>query len=409
MRALFVSVIMSLLAAAASASTPAATKWPQDRLDALIAAAEAAPEHGLPRSSERIDAVTAARGSGDVDAAADALLMELVCARARGWSDPARVDPEWKIPRPKAPDFSAVRETALAGPGVDSALDGLAPRDPRYAALVAELARLRADPATDPARLDKVRAALERWRWLPRRVPDDRIEVNVPGFALTLYEAGAPARRHEVIVGQPDRQTPALVDRVVALKLNPDWTVPRSIAQRSLIPELRKSPRAVAARGYQAVAPGGKVLPVTRVPWRRLPADGAPYYLRQRPGPNNSLGQIKLEMTNDEAIYLHGTPAKNLFDETARAFSSGCVRVKDLDQLAVSLLERAREWDETRMRQTLATDDVTLAELADPIPTWLVYFTAAPDETGQVIYHDDVYGRDGPLLQALSGPPTCAE
>lgn len=409
MRALLACLILFAFAAPAF-GTARGADWPEDRLTALAAAADAAPGEGLPRSQARLSALAEARASGSasqIDAAADALLRELACTRARGWADPARLDPQWKIPRPAAPDFAAIRAEALNGAGVEAALQALRPQDPRYDALMAELARLTAAPGADPAQIGKVRASLERWRQLPRAVPADRIEVNVPEFALTLYREGAAAHRHDVIVGEAGRQTPALLDTVTALKLNPDWTAPRSIAQRSLVRELRRDPAAVAARGYEAIAPNGRSIAVTQVNWRTTARNGAPYWLRQKPGPNNALGQVKLEMPNAEAIYLHGTPAQDLFDEASRAFSAGCVRVKEATELAVALLDRAPGWDEARLRATIAGDRVTRAPLATPLPVWLVYFTAAPDATGAIQYFDDVYGRDAALLAALDGPAAC--
>ncbi len=127
---------------------------------------------------------------------------------------------------------------------------------------------------------------------------------------------------------------------------------------------------------------------------------------RQKPGPNNSLGRMKLVMPNSYSVYLHDTPAQNLFDEDKRAFSHGCVRVGDALGLATALLSTGSGWDRARTDAIVATGETVTVPLSAPLPVYVVYFTATPDDLGGIRYLADVYGRDA-AYPAFGTAATC--
>jgi murein L,D-transpeptidase YcbB/YkuD len=122
---------------------------------------------------------------------------------------------------------------------------------------------------------------------------------------------------------------------------------------------------------------------------------------RQPPGPGNALGRVKLVMGNPHAIYLHDTNAKNLFNKQARAYSHGCIRTEDAVGFAETLLE-GTEWDHARVSQTVASGKSVQANLASPVPVYIVYFTVAATSDGPPMSYSDMYGRDGKVLAALT-------
>ncbi|HYD36659.1 MAG TPA: L,D-transpeptidase family protein [Allosphingosinicella sp.] len=253
---------------------------------------------------------------------------------------------------------------------VAETLGSLLPTHPQYAALKGLLA----DPATDAKTRDRIRINLDRWRWLPRDLGSKYVIVNVPAYTVALVENGQTLNRRRAVAGAIKTPTPQLSAVITGAIFNPWWEVPSSIA-----PEVR------GKKGYVAVKDdSGRV-----VRWR------------QPPGPSNALGRVKLVMGNPHAIYLHDTNAKNLFNRQARAFSHGCIRTEDAVGFAETLLE-GTEWDRAKIDQTLATGKATQANLAAPVPVYIVYFTVAATSDGPPMSYADMYGRDGKVLAALS-------
>lgn len=268
---------------------------------------------------------------------------------------------------------------ALAEHRVGQVLLSLAPRNEHYLALKARLA---ATPRRDKAAIALLRANLERWRWMPRDLGPDYVMVNVPAFELVRIEDGRVGDRRPVIVGKPATPTPQLAAAVTGVTINPWWDVPPSIIAESVGAQVRNNPRAAAAKGYVAS-------------WR----DGR-LQVRQRPGPTNALGQMKLVMPNPFRVYLHDTPTKALFAEERRAFSHGCIRVGDALGFA-SLLLSAAGWDRARFDAALAGGSTTTVPLPRAVPIYVTYFTAAVDGDGAVATYPDIYGRDAPVVAKL--------
>ncbi|MBK5265278.1 MAG: L,D-transpeptidase family protein [Alphaproteobacteria bacterium] len=289
----------------------------------------------------------------------------------------------WHIAVPTA-DMVAVNElmmAALAIHRVGPALSSLLPTNPEYRALKAMLART---PATNQATIQTLRANMERWRWMPRELGRDYILVNVAGFTLDLIHDDQRVARHRVIVGKLTTPTPQFSSQVTSVILNPWWNIPQSIIAESVGALVRNNPAKAKAKGYVANWAEGKL------------------HVRQAPGPGNSLGQIKLVMPNPYTIYVHDTPAKTLFERPVRAFSHGCIRTEHPFDLAQALLADVPDWNRAAIDATVASRVNTRIDLLRPIPIYVSYFTADLDDAGLVVLHDDLYGRDELVIDALT-------
>jgi murein L,D-transpeptidase YcbB/YkuD len=231
------------------------------------------------------------------------------------------------------------------------------------------------------ARIAQIAANMERWRWMPRIWPRTRIEVNIPGAVLDLYDDNVKAETMLVAVGSPTKRTPMLMSAIHSVVLNPPWNVPTSIAAKELAP---KGEAYLNRNGFRWISNG---------------AGGA--RLQQKPGPGNSLGRIKFDFDNDFGVYLHDTNSKAVFGRDARSVSHGCVRVERPMDLARILLERSQGWDAERIDSTLQDTETVRAPLGESWPVMIVYWTVFADDQGQVNFRDDIYGWDADLIKLI--------
>ncbi len=263
--------------------------------------------------------------------------------------------------------------------------------------------------ATRSSWIDRIDANLERWRWLPRRVPDTYVRVNIAAFELRVIKNREDALDMNVIVGKPYRRTPVFTADIAYVVFNPYWNVPFKLAVQDKLPILKRDPAELAALGFE-VRPEGqeRFEPVTAVDWSGVTKGTFDYLLRQRPGPQNALGQIKFMLPNPYSVYLHDTPSRDLFARQERGFSSGCVRLSRPLDLARWLLENDGQTEMARQVQGLAErSDTVTVHLRAPLPAYIVYFTAFTNATGQVVFRRDLYRRDAALVAALrEGPRT---
>jgi murein L,D-transpeptidase YcbB/YkuD len=246
------------------------------------------------------------------------------------------------------------------------------------------------------ARIRQIQANMERWRWLPRHLEARYALINAAGFELQVVEDGIPRTAMAVVVGRPHRRTPIFRGEIGHMILNPDWTVPRSIARRDLLPKIRRDPDYLAQRGFQVWSDwsqGARLLDPAQIDWQAIDGERFPYKLRQSPGPGNALGRIKFMLPNRHSVYLHDTPNKGLFRKTARPFSSGCVRLSRPIDFAEYLMAGASDWGRARIEAEIATGET--------LPVYFTYFTAWVEEAGEVQFRDDIYERDKALLAAL--------
>jgi murein L,D-transpeptidase YcbB/YkuD len=260
-------------------------------------------------------------------------------------------------------------------------------------------------------RIDQIIVNLERWRWLPEDLGAFYVLVNIAGFSLDVIENGESILDMRVVVGQPYLRTPVFSGQISYLVLNPYWEVPPSIATRDKLPLIRKDPGFLESQGYEVLEGWGdqerRIDPLL-VDWASISARNFPYRLRQKPGPYNALGRIKFMFPNKFAVYLHDTPARELFAENARAFSSGCIRLESPQELALLLLRDQPQWSRAGIDAALATSGEQTVRLTHRVPVHLLYWTAWIDrESGQLNFREDIYGRDEPVLRELAEmPPT---
>lgn len=394
-----IPALIALAAMMAPWSVAHARSWSARDLDDLLRVAAAATAEGLSPYASEIRQIDEGRamspwGGSPVDIRADNLFHALAKAYTAGVVDPTAVDANWLLPAPQSPDPAALDAAADAGVPIATILSSLLPQNPEYRALKAELARL-AGSSADAARIAQVRANLERWRWLPRSWPADRIEVRIAEYRLIVFQSGTIRSTHNVMVGKPSTPTPVLLANGTGLTLNPPWDPPVDIARNELLPRFRANPAAAEREGYVAIKPSGVAMPQGAVDWR---ARSFPYRLRQLPGPANAMGKVVLRVDNPYAIYLHDTPAKSLFQQSERAFSHGCVRVENAMGFAAALTGAN---DTTALDAVVETGETTEIALAQPIPIYFLYLTAALADDGSVQYLKDVYKRDARLAAAL--------
>lgn len=289
--------------------------------------------------------------------------------------------------------FDAGLETALKAyqQRVNLEPDGVAGR--------MTLAQLARGPAE---RVDQLRVNLERWRWLPADLGARHLRVNIADYRLEAWNAGRIERIHRVVVGTGYRQTPSFSARMRYVVLNPWWEVPRRLATQDKLPLFQRDPEAFARGGYALLDPQGQPVDAAGVDFSQLSRNRFPYRLRQQPGPANALGQVKLILPNGHDVYLHDTPSRGLFAKVRRSFSSGCIRVDDALGLTEWVLAGVRGFDRARIDAVVASGQETRVDLAEPLPVHLLYLTAVGDEAGGLRLIDDLYGRDGRVLDALN-------
>ncbi len=265
----------------------------------------------------------------------------------------------------------------------------------------ATLAALQVTPAQ---RVRQIALTLERLRWTPLLQGPRMVVINVPEFVLRAYEVQDGRIQVKltmrVIVGRSrSNRTPLFSEPMRSIEFSPFWNVPSSIARAELVPRLRSQPGHFDAAGFEFVTAGGQV-DRQLSPQRLDDVLAGRARLRQRPGPQNALGDIKFVFPNNDAIYLHHTPSVGLFAQDRRDLSHGCIRVQDPVALASFVLARQPDWDETRIRQAMSAGTSNTLRLQEPLPVLIAYGTAIVSQ-GEVRFFNDIYGYDAALDQAL--------
>lgn len=248
-------------------------------------------------------------------------------------------------------------------------------------------------------RIEQIRVNLERTRWVVHELQDDFLAVNIAGFRAYLVRDGEVVWSTRAQVGQPYRRTPVFSATMSYLVFNPTWTVPPTILRGDILPALRRDPAYLASRSIDLVDDSGMSVDPATVDWSSQSA--FPFRFVQRPGPNNALGRVKFMFPNEHFVYLHDTPSRDLFERESRAFSSGCIRIEHPLELARLLL--GEDWSPERIEALLASGRTETVFLEDPIPVFLLYWTAEVD-AGRVVFRPDVYARDAAVREALAAP-----
>jgi L,D-transpeptidase YcbB len=368
----------------------------------LLQAVQRAGDQGLDPSLFRSTAITE-RGPALSPVERDLLLSDAFLSYADALSRGAmpievRADDEDLIPEPV--DIVRVLDAAIASPNPAPLIEALAPSSPEYAAMRRAYAEYRAlletgSPMNAPdarkkperrptegraaveKRIRQLAVNLERLRWLPRIIPSDRVVVNAAIARLQLFRDNRPVFTTRVVVGETDKQTPEFQATISDILFNPPWNIPRSIAQKEILPRVAADPDYLSRHHMR---------------WR---SGGA---IQQEAGPYSALGRLKFEMTDRYDVYLHDTPQKSLFQSASRMMSHGCVRVENPRTLAALLLQQSPE----AIDKGIATGSTNRRPLPTPLPILIVYQTAFVESDGSIQYHSDPYDRDDEIWQHLT-------
>jgi murein L,D-transpeptidase YcbB/YkuD len=253
-------------------------------------------------------------------------------------------------------------------------------------------------------RVHQLEINLERWRWLPQALGERYILINIANFELVAFEGDKSAMVMRAVVGQRYRRTPEFSGLMTYLVLDPSWEIPPSIAVEDKLPLIRRDPTYLAREKIRLLQGWGeeaKEIDPAGVDWKSVTKKNFNYRLHQEPGPENPLGKIKFMLPNKFNVYLHDTPAQELFTKTTRTFSSGCIRVEKPLELAEYLIRGDARWMPGTLRAAIRKGTEQTVRLPKPIPVHLVYWTAWVDEDGTVNFRSDIYGRDKQLQKAL--------
>ncbi|WP_084384937.1 L,D-transpeptidase family protein [Novosphingobium naphthalenivorans] len=340
-------------------AVPAAGIWSSQEVARLLHWVQAAPQDALPAPDAReLEAAASAGDHAAIDAAASALALKLGRMHLFGIATTAQ-RAGWHITdTDTAIDLQARLDKALASDDIDGFFEGLRPASPDYAALRTAYAA-----ETDPEKRLTIARNMERWRWMPQSLGRSYVLVNTATFEARLWRNGKQAGTWRVIVGKRSTPSPVFSARITGVTFNPWWEIPASIVRE-------KHGNFPARLGYVRTANG----------------------FRQKPGPNNALGQMKLVMPNPFSVYMHDTPSKSLFAKDVRAFSHGCIRVGEALNFATTLLDGARTPEDVDTivegRQT------TTISLPSSLPVYITYFTAGLLGDGSFVVVPDIYSRD---------------
>ena len=372
---------------------------PGNQAEAVIRLLASAGADGLDSRKYRVEALERAveeARSGKIRAIrwADILLSQAFVdyvrdLRAPGKTGVVYVDSEL---RPRPPSPRAILEAAARAPSLERYVAGMEWMHPVYG----QLRRGLLSDAYTPEQRDLIRVNLERARELPAG-PGRYLLVNAAQQRLYMYQGGDVVDSMRVVVGKPKYPTPMMAAFIRFAALNPYWYVPADLTAERIAPNVLKQGLPYLERqGYQVVSDfigQPAIIDPTTIDWQAV-ADGRLNILvRQLPGPHNSMGRIKFMFPNSEGVYLHDNPERELFEQAARLYSGGCVRLEDAWRLSRWLFNgRELSW------QGAGTEEKV--PLETPVPVYITYLTTVPDGS-RIAFLDDVYKRDATRIAEL--------
>ncbi len=246
-------------------------------------------------------------------------------------------------------------------------------------------------------RIRQIIINMERWRWIPKSFEPSYLLVNIPEYKLHVIEISKEVMNMNVIVGKVLHETPIFSDRLENVVLSPYWNIPPGILKDEIVPKVTSDPGFLDRMDMEIVTHKGAAVDAASVDWSQAGNDDFQYIVRRRPGPKNDLGDVKFIFPNDNNVYLHDTPHDELFSQSKRGFSHGCVRVERPLELATYLLRDVSGWDKGRIMQQISTREEKYVKVKQKLPIYLVYFTSAADANGNVQFFEDIYGHDQKL------------
>jgi L,D-transpeptidase YcbB len=255
-------------------------------------------------------------------------------------------------------------------------------------------------PLTSAQLERKLLANLEMWRWMPD-MGTHYIQNNIPEFTTRLMRDGKLVHTERIVTGKPDTPTPVFSDAMSIVVFKPFWNVPESIKWKELQPQLARNPSSLEKAGLRAAYNGKEVDPRT-VDWTTT--DLRAFHVFQPPGTSNALGVVKFLFPNKHDVYMHDTPQKPLFEHTNRAYSHGCMRVRDPLKFAELLLAHDKGMTRAQVNQLAATGpENNEIRLTKKVPIHVTYFTAHVDDDGNLKTFSDIYGHEKKIHLGFEG------
>jgi murein L,D-transpeptidase YcbB/YkuD len=233
-------------------------------------------------------------------------------------------------------------------------------------------------------RIEQLLMNIERMRWLAADPTGNLIVINIPEFELHLYNGKQKVFDMDVVVGKEGHSTMMFNGDLNQVVFSPYWNVPPSIVTNEILPAMGKNPGYLAKENMEITGE----------------EDGLPV-IRQRPGGKNALGRVKFLFPNSFNIYLHDTPQKSLFEKDMRAYSHGCIRVREPKKLAEYVLNEQQEWTPEKIEEAMNAGEEKFVKVKHPIPVVITYYTAWVDENGQLNFREDIYGHDANLARKM--------
>ncbi len=359
--------------------------WPAADAAALLASIQAISSRGLNPADYAPEVLQAAIKGGDalvLDQAANSS-FNLLLGDIRDGRTPKSARIQWLVKDTDAEEFplDALMAAALSTHDIEGTIRSIEPAHPEYRILMSALA---AAPATNVALRKVIRANLDRWRWMPRKLSDKHVRANVPEYMIRVVTFNKTIASYRAIVGKLSSQTPSLIAPAVGIVVHPPWTIPRSLIKEEVGPMIARSPAAARARGYTWTGSGPTLSVV------------------QQPGPNAALGQMKIDMPNPDAIFIHDTPGRHLFNNPIpRAYSHGCVRTDRALELGILLgiLQSGKEAED--LAAIIKKGKTERVPFKENIQVAITYFTFGTGMDGKVQSFGDIYGRDAPILASM--------
>ena len=257
-------------------------------------------------------------------------------------------------------------------------------------------------------RIRQMELNMERLRWILGNLEERFIIVNIADFQLNVIEKDKPVLSMKVVVGKPYLSTPIFTAKMTYVVINPSWNIPKSIARKEILAKIAKNPHYLADQNIDVVEDSGprerRIDPQT-IDWSRMTGNVSQYRFRQKPGPQNALGQLKFMLPNGFDVYLHDTPAKRLFSENVRTFSHGCIRIEKPIELAEYMLRDDPRWTRDTLIAAMDKGTEQFVQIPHPLNVHLLYLTAWVDEGDALQFRNDIYGRDKRLDEALRQKP----
>jgi len=249
-------------------------------------------------------------------------------------------------------------------------------------------------------RIQQLEASLQRIAAIGFRFGERYVVVNLPAAFAEAVENDKVVRRYRVVLGKTDKPSPTVTAEINNINLNPTWTVPASITKNEIAAHMRKDPTYLSRLHMQVLDFKENVLDPAGIDWaaEKLPN----IFVRQEPGAWNALGQLKIDMPNAYAVYMHDTNQKNLFSEEVRFDSHGCVRVDNVRDLAAWLLQETPNWEREKIDEAIATGVKQSVKLEKKVPVAWIYLTAWMTRDQIVQFRGDVYDQDAQLVEATS-------